>query len=281
MALRQRLISGFAMAGALLLAVFLLPGGAEPLVLLPLAALAMIEFYAMLDASRIPQFKVVGTLCGLGLILATWLAGRGYLPGGKEVEPSILYVIFAICFLRQLFHKGTESAWSTTAGTLLGIAYVAFLMNFMGKLLTEWGQAQGRFLLLLLAVSVKLTDVGAYFTGCAIGRHKLIPRISPKKTWEGCIGGVLTGIGAALFLTHLMQGRAGITVFSTTATVVIAFLLAVFGILGDLIESLFKRAAGVKDSGRMILGMGGILDVLDSLLFAAPVLYIAARVLLS
>lgn len=278
MALGHRLISGTLLGGGALAAVLLLPPIFIPIVLLPLTALVMVEFYSLLDASRIPHFKVVGTICGVALVLGTWLALTGRLPAGRELEPMLLFVMFAACFLRQLFYIGKERAWETTAGTLLGIVYGAFLLNFMMKLLMEWGDAQGRYLILFLVVVVKMTDIGAFFTGSHLGRHKLIPRVSPAKTWEGCVGGVLAGVLGGLVLSHLMQHRAGVQVFGIVPTAAIALVLSIAGILGDLIESLFKRAAGVKDSGSMIRGMGGILDVLDSLLFAAPVLYIATRI---
>ena len=271
------------MGGGALIAALFLPAYCAPVILAILAALSLMEFYAMLDASHIPHFKVIGTIGGTSLIVVTWLAERGIVHQlGPNYETSILFVIFASCFLRQLFHVGKERAWETTAGTLLGIVYVAFLMNFFVKLLVEFNtsvdDAQGRYLILFLVVVVKLTDVGAYFTGSLIGRHKLIPRVSPAKTWEGCAGGVAAGVGAGVLLGHLYSGHAGVHVFNLQKTILIAALTSVAGILGDLIESLFKRAAGVKDSGSSIRGMGGILDVLDSLLFAAPVLYIAARV---
>lgn len=277
--LRQRLISGFLMGGLAVGSVFLLPAGAEPLILLPIALIAILEFYAMLDASHLPHFKVVGTIGGLGMILLTWLSGRGLLGIEGNIDAMALFAVVAVCFLRQLFHVGKENAWETTAGTLLGVVYVAFLMTFMVKLLGEWGTAQGRYLILFLVVAVKMTDIGAFFTGCSIGRHKLIPRVSPGKTWEGCIGGVLAGVAGGLVISHFYGKMPGVTPFGTTATVIVSLVLAVFGILGDLVESLFKRAAGVKDSGHFIKGMGGILDVLDSLLFTAPVLYSAARIL--
>lgn len=277
MALGQRLVSGFALGGAALAGLFFLPPVAAPVVLVLLGTLVLIEFYALLDASHIPHFKIVGVLCGVSLILGTWLSATGRIPLGHDAESMLLYGIVAACFLRQLFYIGKERAWETSAGTLLGIVYGAFLLNFMTKLLVEWGHEQGRYLLLLLIVVVKMTDIGAYFTGCSIGRHKLIPRISPGKTWEGCVGGVVAGVLGGLVVSHLLRDWTGVRVFSPIQTGIISFLLSIAGILGDLIESLFKRAAGVKDSGRMIQGMGGLLDVLDSLLFAAPVLYIAAR----
>lgn len=279
MALKQRLVSGILLGGGALASLLLLPAYVVPFILVGLALWVMLEFYSLLDASNIPHFKVVGTIGGVALVLVTWLSLSGKLPLEREIEPMLLFVIFAACFLRQLFYIGKERAWETTAGTLLGIVYGGFLLNFMTKLLLEWGEAQGRYLLLLLVVAVKFTDIGAYFTGCSIGRHKLIPRVSPGKTWEGCIGGVIFGTFGALTVSHFFNGRAGVEVFTLWQTAVVGLILAVSGILGDLIESLFKRAAGVKDSGAMIRGMGGILDVLDSLLFTAPVLYILTRVL--
>lgn len=279
MALKQRLISGILLGGGSLAGLFLLPPIVAPFVLVIIGFLVMLEFYALLDASQLPHFKWVGTFSGVALIAGTWLTGTGRIPFA-DAEPVLLYLVTAACFLRSLFHVGQHRAWETTAGTLLGLVYGAFLLNFMTKLLIGWNDAQGRYLLLFLIVTVKMTDIGAYFTGCSIGRHKLIPRISPAKTWEGCAGGVVAGIAGAMVVSRLFAGHHGVQVFSPTNSAIVGFILAIAGILGDLIESLFKRASGVKDSGRIIRGMGGILDVLDSLLFTAPVLYIAARLIL-
>jgi phosphatidate cytidylyltransferase len=279
MALKQRLVSGILLGGGALASLLLLPSYVVPFILVGLALWVMLEFYSLLDASNIPHFKVVGTIGGVLLVLFTWLTKAGKIPASIGQETNLLFLIFAACFLRQLFYIGKERAWETTAGTLLGVVYGAFLLNFMTKMMLEWGEAQGRYLLLMLVVSVKLTDVGAYFTGCSIGKHKLIPRISPGKTWEGCVGGVVLGTFGALTVSHFFNGRSGVEVFNIWQTAIVGLVLAISGILGDLIESLFKRAAGVKDSGGAIRGMGGILDVLDSLLFTAPVLYILAHVL--
>ena len=120
-------------------------------------------------------------------------------------------------------------------------------------------------------------DAGAYFVGCAHGRHKLIPRISPAKSWEGLGGGVAAGTLASLLYFWIFHGPLSSIRMNGWDAVVLGVLLSVIGTVGDLTESLFKRAAGVKDSGTYLLGMGGLLDVLDSVLFAAPTLYIYAR----
>lgn len=279
--LRHRLQSGVLLGGALLAAVYFLPAPAVLAVLLLIGFLALVEFYALLDARQIPHFKVVGVASGLLLIAGTWLALRSSWAHRAEAEGFLLFVVTAYIFLRQISHKNAERPWDTMAGTLLGIVYVAFLFNFIVKLLTAWGDLEGRYLVLYLALVVKLTDIGAYSVGCAIGRHKLIPRISPAKTWEGVAGGILTGLGGSLLCWKLGHGHLGSFSVTLLDAVVLGLILPVAGVIGDLIESLLKRAAGVKDSGRLILGMGGILDVIDSLLFAAPLLYIYARVFLA
>ncbi len=273
--LRDRLKSGFLLGGALLAAIFFLPAWAILPVLLLALYLAMREFYALLDARGIPHFKIVGTGCGLALVSATWLAHHLQCPIRSELDSILLFAAFAAVLFRQLAHTSTNRPWDTLAGTMIGILYVAFLFNFMVKLLTVWGDVTGRWLFLYLAAVVKFTDIGAYFIGCAIGRHKMIPRISPGKSWEGVAGGILVGTLAGLACWSFAPGLP----FSRGWAIGLGILLAMAGIAGDLIESLFKRASGVKDSGTLIQGMGGLLDVLDSLLFAAPVLYIALQVI--
>ena len=129
----------------------------------------------------------------------------------------------------------------------------------------------------MLIVVVKMTDIGAYVVGCGFGRTKLIPKVSPAKTWEGCAGGVASGLIGAVLVYMFFYQKWGSLDIGLYDIILLAPLLSVFGIIGDLAESLLKRSAGVKDSGSWIQGMGGFLDVLDSLLFTAPILYIYTR----
>ena len=271
------------MVGALLAAMIYLPVGWILPVLLAVALLAQLEFYALLKASQIPHFKVVGVLTGLGLLVTTWFALRTGVDWGREAETFLLFLACALVFIRQILRRQQDRPWDNMAGSLLGVLYVAFLFNFLLKLIVGWGGGvDGRWLLLYLVAVVKFTDIGAYSVGCAIGRHKFIPQISPKKTWEGVIGGILTGLAASLLYVHFSPDhRVGPFVFGLTDAVVLGLLLPVAGVAGDLIESVFKRAAGVKDSGCYIQGMGGILDVLDSMLFTAPLLYIYVRLFIA
>ncbi len=277
--LRDRVKSGLLMGLAMLAAVFWLPQAAAPLVLLPLCGLAMGEFYSLLDARQIPSFRLIGTVGGLALVAGTWYARPGVCPFAAEVEPAILYLTMAAIFFQQLRYRDSTKPWETMAGSLLGVLYVAFLFNFIGKILLL-GEREGRLLLLYLILVVKFTDIGAYFVGCSIGRHKFCPRISPAKTWEGVIGGVLTGTLVSVAFQQICHGQLGHYHFGLGPAVAMGVLLAIAGVIGDLIESVFKRASGVKDSAGYIRGMGGLLDVLDSLLFTAPLLYLLVHVLM-
>ena len=129
--------------------------------------------------------------------------------------------------------------------------------------------------------AAKFTDIGAYVIGCLFGKHKLIPRISPAKSWEGCFGGIALSVVGSLVAAALARPHWQRVSLGAGDAVALGLLLSLAGIAGDLTESLFKRAAGVKDSGRILLGMGGLLDVLDSLLFAVPMLYVYATFFLA
>ena len=152
--------------------------------------------------------------------------------------------------------------------------YVPWLLNFIQKI-NFFPGIDGRFYVLYFILVTKFSDVGAYCVGSLVGRHKMIPRISPGKTWEGFAGAIVVSTGASIAFAHLAGPRlAGMT---TPHAAILGVLLSVAAVIGDLIESLFKREAGVKDSGRFFPGIGGILDLLDSLLFNAPLMYLYLR----
>ena len=250
-------------------------------ILLILAALtlaAMIEFYRLLDAAGVGSYKLLGIFFGLLLLTATWL--RTQAEGMPDVSILVIFSLFAAVCIRQLAVMRTEGAFLPVAGTLLGFFYIAFMLDFIARLLFSWGAEEGRLLVIYMFIVVKFTDIGAYFIGCAIGRHKLIPHISPAKSWEGCFGGIAVAVTVSVIWQLVSRGNLGVVHFSILQAVIMGVLLSVTGIVGDLIESLFKRAAAVKDSSSVIRGMGGLLDVIDSLLPAAPVLYIFAHLFL-
>ena len=279
--LRQRLQSGFLIGGALIAGVFWMPTAGVLIALLTVGGLALWEFYGLLNAANIPSFRYVGVVSGLALIATTWFSLRASGGQPSDMEWILLFFITCAVFLRQFPQKNNPRPLETIAATLFGIMYAGYLFNFFTKLLTAWGEVEGRLLVLYLVLVVKCSDVGAYFVGCAIGRHKLFPRISPAKSWEGLGGALLAGIVVSVLFRAISGGQLGMLTMGVGDSLILGVVLVVVGILGDLTESLFKRAAGVKDSSRMILGMGGLLDVLDSLLFTAPALYAYVRLFMN
>ena len=149
-----------------------------------------------------------------------------------------------------------------------------WLLNFIQKINYLDG-VDGRFYVLYLLIVTKFSDVGAYCVGSLIGRHKMIPRISPGKTWEGFAGAVVVSTGASVLLAQFAGER--LKEMNLGHALAIGLILSLGAVVGDLIESAFKREAGAKDSGRLFPGFGGILDLIDSPLFNAPLLYLYLR----
>ena len=158
--------------------------------------------------------------------------------------------------------------------TLLGVFYLAFLGGFLIATRVGFENAPGLSTKLLLFFFIVIfgSDSGAYFAGKALGKNKLVPKISPGKTWEGLFGGILAAIGVAAICTATFFPELPYK-FSLT----LAAVMAIVGVLGDLAESAIKRGAGAKDAATILPGHGGLLDRLDSLLFNAPILYYFAR----
>lgn len=280
--LRARVRNAAILMAALGAALVWARGGAALAVILLVTARAQWEFYALLDAAQLPSFRWFGIASGLALVTATWFGFRYPGPDGREsLFAHVLFAVFFVIFARQFHQRYNSRPIETMSTTLMGLLYVALPMSFFVRLLLAWGESpDGRGLLLYLIAVVKMADVGAYFIGCAIGRHKMIPRISPAKSWEGFVAGaaasaVVSWAAAMMWPPALCPVRVPMG-----HAVVLGLVLAVVGLLGDLAESLLKRAAGVKDSGTLLPGLGGLLDVVDSLLPAAPILYLYLRYVL-
>ena len=234
------------------------------------------EFYRAQEEKGHKVFKQSGLFCGALIFANSWYflihhpGHARFVHFGEE-----LVLVFALlgAFIRLVVVPETHKAPITTAAlTLLGLLYVAFLFNFVALLaLTPGDMAENRFLLIYLLAVTKFSDVGAYVIGSLIGRHKMIPRISPGKTWEGFVGAILTSLGISIALVHVMGGR--VHAISFADSIILGLLLPLVSVVGDLAESVVKRDASIKDSGRSIPGIGGALDLIDSILFTAPVLY--------
>jgi phosphatidate cytidylyltransferase len=282
--IKHRLISGLSIAVLLFSAFFWLPDAGVPFVLAALAAIMALEFYQLMSAAGVTSFRCYGTVGSVLLVFVTWFAGiRG---GGAEGswDSIILFLVTIGIFLRQFPQKDNPHPLRTIGGTLFGVLYIGLLWNFLTKILLfqrppgiDGIYMPGRWLLLYAVFAAKFTDIGAYVIGCAFGRHKLIPRISPGKSWEGVGGGILVGTLVGLAMVWGLRDTFAPFGLTPLRAIPLGICLSICAITGDLTESLFKRAASVKDSGGIIPGMGGFLDVLDSLLFTFPALYLFLR----
>jgi phosphatidate cytidylyltransferase len=242
----------------------------------PFAMLAAVAA-AVAAAELILMFGAIGVGEGLGIafagaipLMAAFGKGGEILPGWSGLALAGATVILLAVFLFR--QEPLEQIPRAIAVVALSWLYCGLLIASLVSLRLRFGVPW----VILAFVVTWANDTFAYFAGHAFGRHRLYERISPKKTWEGFAGGVVGSVAGALVTRWLLlEGE-----LSSAAAVVIGLGAAVLGPLGDLAESMVKRAAGVKDSSRIIPGHGGLLDRIDALLFVAPAAFMYLRVLL-
>ena len=221
--------------------------------------LALHELYVIARGLR-PL--VLGGYAGLVLVLlGAELGGTSWLVAGIGGTFVLSFLVFGISDARPSFTGSMGT-------TMLGVVWVA---GGLAALILVRSAERGRLTLLTVLLAVWADDTAAFFVGRAIGRHRMAPTLSPKKSWEGFAGGTAAAIAVAFFA--LYQDRD--SYLSIWQSIVLGAVIAVAAVLGDLFESAVKRDAAVKDSGRLLGGHGGFLDRLDSLLFAGPAAYAA------
>ncbi|NCZ95985.1 MAG: phosphatidate cytidylyltransferase [Verrucomicrobia bacterium] len=232
------------------------------------------EFYLSQQAAGRTVFMKTGLLAGALLYAATYfsvVSPYGRLPETFTGEAILVLLVILGALTRRVFDVKIEGAAVAMALTLFGFFYVPYLLNYATKILFCAPDGAGIPLLAYAVAITKFTDVGAYVAGSLLGRHKLSPLISPKKTWEGLAGGVVMALCTSVGLVHFFPVALG--QLAGFHAWVLGFLLAAVSVIGDLGESVVKRDAHVKDSGTFIPGIGGALDLVDSLLFSLPVFY--------
>jgi phosphatidate cytidylyltransferase len=229
------------------------------------------EFYGLMSARGFRPARVVGIGCGLAL---SWYA---YFRTGMYGN-FLLALALLLLMTVELTRRSIDEAVTRIATTIFGVLYVGWLGSHF-ILLRELPRVLGLdyglgaefvFLVVLLTWSC---DTGAYVVGRSLGRHALYPRVSPKKSREGALGGVLFSLIAAVIAQRTFAGDW----LEPTTALILAFIAAIAGQTGDLVESLIKRGSQVKDSASIIPGHGGTLDRFDSLFFSAPLLYYALK----
>jgi phosphatidate cytidylyltransferase len=295
--LATRLVTGFLMAG-FLIAVLFLDEWLAPwfplwlLLCLTATGMAALELVGLLNATsaRPSGNTVFGGV--VALVLANWAphlsglfhrlphtAGRlaydPLSPVNAMAWPMLTFAaVVMVTFVAQSaqFEK-PGATMATIAGTVLAVAYVGVLGSFIIQLRWMDGKYHGLVPLAFLFTAAKGADTGAYTFGRIAGRHKLWPRLSPNKTVEGAVGGLVFGVGGALLVDLLARTLLQVVSLSWGRAVVFGLVVGLAAQLGDLMESMIKRDCARKDASASVPGFGGVLDVLDSLLFAGPVAF--------
>ena len=286
----RRLITTVILWTVILAALFsgnrLISDGVCIVLLIFLAVTGLAEFYDLAEKRGLACFKWCGIIGGVLMMAGTFLHLTGHLgindspARANDFETGFLILFVLGLCVRQFISKTNTTGILSISVTLFGLMYVPWLLNFIQKINFFPGlEGNGKYFVLYFILLTKFSDMGAYLVGSLIGKHKMIPRISPGKTWEGFGGAIVVSTGASLAFVHFFG--AHMYGMNSLHAVILGVLLSSTAVLGDLIESLFKREAGVKDSGKFFPGIGGILDLLDSLLFNAPIMYLYLRHILT
>jgi phosphatidate cytidylyltransferase len=267
------------------------------IILLVCTYFGLVEFWQLCRATGHQTFSIWGTWCGCMMVVAHYFAMYLLTEPGTLRSAQIAYHLFngALTFsiLGTFFltaqRKNLDASLGGVAVTCLGLLYVPYLMSYIVKIrhinihgtlggrIEDWNLFGHKMVIATIALA-KGCDVWAYLFGRAFGRHRPFPVLSPGKTVEGLIAGVLGSVALALVMNLSSVGI--LTAMTTPKAALFGFIIAISGILGDLMESLLKRSAGAKDAGQVVPGYGGVLDVIDSLMVAGPVAYYLIPVML-
>jgi len=227
--------------------------------------LGLREFYVLMRAKGYQPFESLGYFCALAISAYAWRQG--------VAVPLILTASLLAIMVREVFRGDPSHSLTHMAVTVFGIMYVGWLgshLVMLRELPAQQGApgSVGADMVFFAALVTWATDTGAYLAGVAVGRHPLAPRISPKKTREGALGGLV-----AASLAGWLCARGFASFVTPLSGALLGLAAGVVGQLGDLVESLIKRDAGTKDTAELIPGHGGVLDRFDSMLFVVPVFY--------
>lgn len=243
-----------------------------------IALFALREYFKLTKHQGIRIFTLTGMLCAVAYLVASFFILRS---DGRDafggLEMGIFVAFLIIIFIRQMVRPAAErEPLEAIAYTVFGLLYIPWMFNFLTKIIylaprAPDGATTGQYYVVLVLIITKFSDMGAYVTGSLFGKHPFVPHISPHKTWEGVIGALLLALTGGLWCygllpQHLSALRFGDIVF-------LSLFLGAVAVVGDLAESIIKRSADAKDSSKVLPGIGGTLDLIDSLLFTAPLMY--------
>ena len=235
-------------------------------VLLALTFGGLYEFFYLIKKKGIPIYSYTGIAIGMMIPLTTFFRFQPT----KGWELFFIVLVLLIIFLMQFTRKDNSNAIVGISTTLFGILYVAWFFSFLVKIRYLLPGIDGLKLLGFILLITKAGDMGALLIGTYFGKHPLLPRVSPNKTVEGSLGSFAVSILAAVLAKGLFPPELGFTIWQVG---LVGAFFGGIGQIGDMSESLIKRDFNVKDSGKMLPALGGVLDAIDSLLFSAPVFY--------
>jgi phosphatidate cytidylyltransferase len=254
----RRLYTALALIPAVYIIIAHLAPWVLTLLLLVVGSIALLELYNLSFPSHLSRLLMGGGLTGFALTLI-------HPHFSYSLQELLVGSVLLAAVTISISAASTEHRWNDAVAILLGVFYVGFPLSTVVSTRTLPG---GEWLVLFLAVVTWASDTGAYYAGTLWGKHPLLPSISPKKTVEGVLGGLVLAVGVAFLAQQWFTSE-----LSLADAVILGVLLTTVGLLGDLFESMIKRRTGVKDSGGILPGHGGMLDRLDSLLFTAPTFY--------
>jgi len=292
--LAPRLLSTLTLWGLIILVVVMKWEMGYCLLIAAAALGSLWEYFWLLKVSDLPRNWRIGYTAGISLLFGNcWLLhsphnAASLTAGGGGIfafDAGIIVVTILILFFREFFrpqHVERASA-EGIAFTLFGVIYIPWLFSFVLKILyltprTATGELTGTYYALLLIVITKFADVGAFLCGSLFGKHLFCPNISPKKTWEGFFGALVFSLVSSLIFYFIFQQQ--LSLLTQPIVVLLSLGLAPIGIAGDLAESLLKRSLHTKDSSHTLPGIGGGMDLIDSILFTAPIFYFVLQFLL-
>jgi len=249
-----------------------------------MALRALWEYYHMLEHDGISVFTLTGLVCAAFLLVGGFLIVRSEGPvNSHDFELLVLVLFLLTIFTRQMFRGTEDDPLRAMSYTVFGLFYVPWLFSFLTKIIflsprLENGLTTGQYYVLYLVAVTKFSDMGAYVFGSLFGRHPFAPHISPKKTWEGFAGALASSLLCSYWMYALMPEK--LSAFRFGDLTFLGLILGFAAVVGDLAESVVKRGAHTKDSSSMLPGIGGTLDLIDSILFTAPLLFFYMRFVL-
>lgn len=294
--LKKRLLSALVIVPSIFGAIFFMPSIGMLAIIIAISTWGMLEYCGMLRSAGIPTFKWAGLAAGPVLMIIAYIGYRWRAAGSTstiaqtgEWELVALACMVLVVLVYWFLQEPSRESLMAVSSTLFGILYIPFLLSFFLKLAIvgpdmTWNTPllgrSGCYLVCYAVFVAKFTDVGAFFVGRSLGKHKLAPRLSPSKTWEGAVGGLTVGTLTSVLFLQVVWSQLGTVHVSLLHGVILGVVLSVAAISGDLVESMLKRAVAVKDSATSVPGLGGMLDIFDSLMFTIPVFYIYAKAFL-